>query len=129
MTKKLELYKCSLCSNLIEVVLPGVGELACCGKPMMRLDPQKEDSLAEKHVPVIEHSADGVEIRVGSTLHPMDDNHYIEFIEVNSPDKKYVKRRYFLPHEQPILKYKCSCDKVEAREYCNVHGLFGSKDQ
>lgn|SRR5574344_537275 len=131
MTKKLEFYKCNVCGNFVEVVLPGAGELVCCGQPMerMREQTENEDVIGEKHIPVIKHNGEELEVRVGEIPHPMEDNHYIMFIEVNSPDKTYVKRKYLYPHEEPVLKYKCHCDKVEARELCNIHGLWMSKDE
>ena len=128
MTKILEFYKCRVCGNFVEVVLPGAGELVCCGQPMerMREQTQSEEMLGEKHVPVVSKEGDELTVRVGSVPHPMEDEHFIMFIEVNSPDKRYVKRKYLYPHEEPVLKYKCSCDKVEARELCNIHGLWTS---
>lgn len=130
MTKILEMYKCNICGNFVEVVLPGAGELVCCGQPMerMREQTQGEEMVGEKHVPVISKTENGVEVKVGSIEHPMEDNHYIQFIEVNSLDKRYVKRKYLYPHEEPVLNLKCSCDKVIARELCNIHGLWISED-
>lgn len=127
MTKKLELYRCDLCKNLVEVVLEGDGELVCCGLPMILLKPKREEFLGEKHIPVILKHEDGVEIRVGEILHPMDENHYIMFIEVISDDGKYVKRKYLSPGEEPILKLKCDCEKLSAREFCSLHGLWENK--
>lgn len=128
MTKKLEFYKCNICGNYVEVVLEGEGELVCCGQPMELQTPktQDEEMRGEKHVPVVSKNGEELEVRVGSIPHPMEDEHYIQFIEVNSPDKRYVKRKYLYPHEEPVLKYKCHCDKVEARELCNIHGLWKS---
>lgn len=130
MTKILEFYKCNICGNFVEVVLPGEGELVCCGQPMekMREQTEKEEMLSEKHVPVIEKTQEGVEVRIGSMPHPMEDNHYIMFIETNSEDKRYVKRKYLYPHEEPVLKLKCDCnEKIVARELCNIHGLWMSE--
>ncbi len=126
MTEKLDLYKCNICGNFVEVVFSGEGELVCCGQPMEKLVAKKhtEEMLDEKHVPVLEKTENGYDIRVGSVIHPMEENHYITFIEAISNDKKYVKRKYLEPHEQPILNLKCSCDKVVAREFCNIHGLW-----
>ena len=126
MTEKLEMYKCNICGNLVEVVLSGKGELVCCGEPMEKMfeKTQDEEMRGEKHVPVVSKNGDELEIRVGSIPHPMEENHYIQFIEVNSPDKRYVKRKYLYPNEEPVLKYKCNCAKVEARELCNIHGLW-----
>ena len=128
MTEILELYKCHVCGNLIEVVLSGNGELVCCGQPMEKLVAQTQvnEMIGEKHVPVVEKTQDGLNIRVGSIPHPMEDEHYITFIEAISNDKRYVKRKYLLPHEAAELNLKCSCDKVIAREFCNIHGLWSN---
>lgn len=130
MTEILEFYKCNVCGNFVEVVFSGVGELVCCGQPMEKMKEQtsKEEMLGEKHVPVLTKTEDGVEIRVGSIPHPMEDSHYIMFVEAHSEDKRYVKRKYLYPHEEPVLKLKCDCNEVViARELCNIHGLWSSE--
>ena len=131
MTKKLDLYKCNVCGNLVEVVLEGEGELVCCSQPMEHVKPHSpnEEMLGEKHVPVISVTENETEIRVGSIPHPMEDKHYIQFIEAYSPDKNYVKRKYLYPNEKPLLKFKCHCAKVVARELCNIHGLWESPQE
>ena len=130
MTKKLELYKCEICGNIVEVVLAGEGELVCCGQPMNLLEEQsmQDEMLQEKHVPVIKMEEDNIEIRVGSIQHPMTEEHYIQFIEAYSKDKRYVKRKYLFPNEEPVLKLKCNCKDTIARELCNIHGLWITKD-
>lgn len=130
MTKKLELYKCEICGNIVEVVLAGEGELVCCGQPMNLLEEQsmQDEMLQEKHVPVIKMEEDNIEIRVGSIQHPMTEEHYIQFIEAYSKDKRYVKRKYLFPNEEPVLKLKCNCKDTIARELCNIHGLWVTKD-
>lgn len=131
MTEKLELYRCNICKNLVEVVLAGQGELVCCGQPMERLEEQNmnEENLKEKHVPFITKTNDGYDIKIGINPHPMIEEHYIMFIEATSPDKKYIKRKYLSPNEAPILNLKCSCDKVIARELCNIHGLWSNESE
>ena len=126
MTKKLELYKCEICGNIVEIVLAGEGELVCCGQPMNLLEEQsmQDEMLQEKHVPVIKMEEDNIEIRVGSIQHPMTEEHYIQFIEAYSKDKRYVKRKYLFPNEEPVLKLKCNCKDTIARELCNIHGLW-----
>ena len=130
MTKILEMYKCEICGNLVEVVFSGEGELVCCGEPMKKLkeNTKSQEMSGEKHVPIIEKTDEGVIIKVGATPHPMENEHYIMFIEANSADKRYVKRKYLYPNEEPVLNLKCSCDKVIARELCNIHGLWTSED-
>lgn len=131
MTKKLELYKCNICGNVVEVVIEGAGELVCCGQPMNKMQAQtmKEEMLQEKHVPILKMLDDGIEVRVGSIPHPMTEEHYIQFIEAFSTDKKYVKRKYLSPNEEPVLKLKCNCSDTIARELCNIHGLWISDNR
>lgn len=126
MTKKLELYRCEMCGNLVEVVLEGVGELICCGEPMKPVEAQKEETMAEKHVPVFEKTEDnGLLVKIGSVPHPMTEEHFIQFIEVCSKDKKYIKRKYLNPNEAAELKLKClDIDSLTAIEFCNIHGLW-----
>jgi superoxide reductase len=128
MTNKLELYKCNICGNLVEVVLSGVGTLVCCGEDMEKLAPKTFDEKAEKHVPVIEVKDEEVTIRVGQVPHPMEEAHYIQFIEAISEDNNYIKRKYLKPGDEPELKFKCNCSKLSARELCNIHGLWASNN-
>lgn len=131
MTQKLELYKCEICGNIVEVVIAGEGELVCCGQPMNKMEAKTtaEEMLKEKHVPVILKTDNGINIIVGEVIHPMTEEHYIQFIEAHSQDGKYVKRKYLHPNEEPVLKLKCDCEDVIARELCNIHGLWISEDR
>ncbi len=129
MTKRLELYKCEICGNLVEVVLDGAGELVCCGQAMQRLEANTTDGDGEKHVPVFIKKDDVLEVRVGSQPHPMTDEHYIQFIEVISDDEVYMKRKYLKPNEEAFLKLKCyDIGKMSAKEFCNIHGLWENKN-
>lgn len=129
MTKLLEIYKCNICGNIVEVLHTGEGELVCCGEAMKLYEENTQDAAQEKHVPVIEKLDDGkTRIKVGSKPHPMEDSHYIEFIEVISPDQRYMKRKFLYPHEEPLMDFKCDCDKIKARELCNIHGLWSSEN-
>ena len=129
MAKKLELYRCEKCGNLIEVVLEGAGELVCCGEPMELLEANTTDGDGEKHVPVFIKKDEELEVRVGSQPHPMVPEHYIQFIECISNDEVYVKRKYLQPEEEPLLKLKCyDIGKMSAKEYCNIHGLWEGKN-
>ena len=122
MTQKLQIYKCDLCGNIVEVIHEGQGELVCCNEPMKLLDAQTADKTTEKHVPVIEKSADGYTVTVGTTLHPMVENHYIEWIELIADGKAY--RQFLEPGATPEAVFKIDAAQVTAREYCNVHGLW-----
>lgn len=125
MTKRLEMYKCDICGNLIEVILEGPGELVCCGQPMSHLHAKKNDIGLEKHIPVFEKMGEhSLKIRVGSQPHPMTDEHYIMFIETISKDGRESHLKYLYPSELPEMIIDTSSDKFLAREYCNLHGLW-----
>ena len=129
MTERLELYKCNICGNLIEVILPGVGELVCCGEPMEYLEAKKQDSeFGEKHVPVFSKTDDkGEEVRVGAQLHPMTKEHYIQFIETISEGKNRAELQYFSPEDEPIMLLKDKLGINSARAFCNIHGLWSGE--
>ncbi len=136
MTQKLELYRCNVCKNIVEVVLEGEGALVCCGEPMELLKPGTTDGATEKHVPVIDFECEGVgvKIRVGEFPHPMEPEHYIQFIEAISKSKKTIHREYLHPGEAPEININCRSnlgkgDGLTAREYCNIHGLFATKGE
>lgn len=122
MAERKQIYKCELCGNIVEVLSGGDGSLVCCGQDMTLLDEKSADSSTEKHVPVIESNADGYKVTVGSTLHPMLDNHFIEWIELVADGISY--RKYLKPGDSPAAEFCIKADKVEAREFCNVHGLW-----
>ncbi len=122
MAEKLQVYKCEKCGNIVEVLHGGPGELSCCGAPMDLLEEKAADSTTEKHVPVIEKTAGGYKVIVGSTLHPMVEAHYIEWIELIADGKVY--REYLNPGDAPEAFFKIDADKVSAREYCSVHNLW-----
>lgn len=122
MTKLNEVYRCSVCGNIVEVVNAGGGELHCCGKPMQLMKENSVDAAREKHVPVIEKIAGGYKVTVGSVEHPMLDNHYIQWIELFDGEK--VMRRHLKPGEKPEATFVTQAENVKAREYCNLHGLW-----
>jgi superoxide reductase len=125
MTKLRQIYKCNVCGNIIEVLHEGVGELVCCGEPMQLQEEKNEDSSVEKHVPYIEKTSDGVLVKVGQNQdHPMEEKHYIEWIQVIADGEAY--RKFLKPGDKPQANFKIAADKVSAREYCNVHGLWKS---
>jgi superoxide reductase len=114
MAEKLEIYKCELCGNIVEVLHGGKGELVCCGKPMKLF---KENTVA-----VVEKVADGYKVKVGSVAHPMEEKHYIEWIELIADGKAY--REFLKPGDIPEAIFKIDASQVTAREYCNLHGLW-----
>ncbi len=122
MTAVLEIYKCELCGNIVEVLHAGGGELVCCGQPMKLFVENTMDAAKEKHVPVIEKTADGYKVMVGSVAHPMEEKHWIEWIELIADGK--VCRQALKPGDKPEAFFPIQADKVTAREYCNIHGLW-----
>jgi len=122
MAEKLEVYKCEACGNIVEVLHGGGGELVCCGAPMKLMVENTVDAAKEKHVPVIEKIDGGVKVTVGSVAHPMEDKHYIEWIEIIADGKIY--RQFLNPGQTPEAIFKVEAAKVSAREYCNLHGLW-----
>jgi superoxide reductase len=125
MAAKLEVYKCSVCGNIVEVLHGGAGELVCCGKPMEKLAAKTADEGKEKHVPVIEKIAGGIKVKVGSTAHPMEQKHHIEWIEILADGRAY--RQFLNPGDAPQAIFNLEADQVTAREHCNVHGLWEGK--
>lgn len=122
MAEKLQVYKCELCGNIVEVLHGGAGELVCCGQPMKLLKENTMDAAKEKHVPVIEKVQGGYTVKVGSVAHPMEEKHYIEWIELLAGDKAY--RQFLKPGQPPEAFFAVEADKVSAREYCNLHELW-----
>lgn len=121
--QKLQVYKCGVCGNIVEVLYVGGGELVCCGQPMSLLTENTVDASREKHVPVIEKTADGIRVKVGAVPHPMEDKHYIQWIEVI--DGEIVYRQFLKPGQAPEAGFCLKTPgKVSAREYCNLHGLW-----
>ncbi|MBU0483955.1 MAG: desulfoferrodoxin [Proteobacteria bacterium] len=124
MAKKMGIYKCELCGNIVEVLHEGVGELVCCGEPMKLYEENTVDAAREKHVPVIDKVDGGIKVRVGSVAHPMEDKHYIEWIEVIADGK--VCRQNLSPAAAPEAIFKIDAKQITARAYCNLHGLWRS---
>lgn len=124
MTAKLQVYKCEVCGNIVEVLHEGAGELVCCGQPMKLYEENTVDAAKEKHVPVVEKFEGGFKVKVGSVPHPMEEKHYIEWIEVIADGKAY--RQFLNPGEAPEATFKIDAERITAREYCNIHGLWRS---
>ena len=122
MTKKLQIYKCEVCGNIVEVLHEGKGELVCCGQPMKLYEENTVDAAKEKHVPVIEKIEGGYKVKVGSVAHPMEEKHFIEWIEIIADGKAY--RQFLHPGEAPEAVFKVEAEDVTVRAYCNLHGLW-----
>ena len=125
MAEKLQVYKCMACGNIVEIIHGGDGKLICCGKPMELLDEKTADAATEKHVPLIEKIDGGYKVTVGSTLHPMTEEHHIEWIELLADGKAY--RQFLAAGDEPIAEFKIEAEAVTAREHCNLHGLWKGK--
>lgn len=120
MAEKLEVYKCGVCGNIVQVLRGGAGKLVCCGQPMNLQAENTVDAAKEKHVPVIEKVDGGVKVKVGSVAHPMDQKHFIEWIEIIADGKSYIQ--FLNPGDAPVATFKVDAAKVKARAYCNLHG-------
>ena len=125
MANQLEIYKCEVCGNIVEVLHAGVGQLVCCNKPMRLFEENTVDAATEKHVPVVATTEAGIKVAVGEVPHPMEDKHYIEWVQILAGDKAY--RIFLNPGETPEGTFDSPQGKVIAREYCNIHGLWRSE--
>lgn len=122
MAKRLQVFKCEVCGHMVEVIHEGAGQLVCCNQPMTLQEENTVDAAQEKHVPVIEKTAEGIMVKVGSVEHPMQDSHFIEWIQLLADDKAY--RQFLNPGEKPEAVFKVKGKDLSAREYCNLHGLW-----
>lgn len=124
MAQQKQIFKCDVCGIIVEALHGGEGSLVCCGQDMVPFEEKTADQGKEKHVPVIEKTDGGITVKVGDTPHPMEDTHYIEWIEVIDGDKSC--RHYLKPGQDPQAVFESLPPTVTAREYCNVHGLWKS---
>ena len=128
MTEKKQIYRCKICGNIVEVVHSGKGELVCCREPMELLTEKREDGGFEKHVPIIEKTEKGVVVKVGSVPHPMEENHFIEWIELEVDG--FVMRKFLKPNDKPEALFNVQTkdtSSLKARAHCNIHGLWMNK--
>ena len=123
MAKQFEIYKCDLCGNVFEVITAGSGVTSCCGKEMKLLAENTVDASKEKHVPVVQKTPDGIMVNVGSVAHPMDPDHYIQWIEVLAPHGQ-AYMHLLKPGEKPQAAFPVKPDGLIVREYCNKHGVW-----
>ena len=124
-TKLLQVYKCEICGNIVEMLHAGAGELVCCGQPMKLMEEKTSDEGKEKHVPVIEQTEKGILVKVGLVPHPMEEKHHIEWIEIIADAK--ANRKFLNPGDKPEAEFGIKPKQVVAREYCNIHGLWSHK--
>jgi superoxide reductase len=117
-----EVYKCSVCGNIVQVLFVGGGTLICCEKEMVLQDEKIKDEGLEKHVPVVEQIENGYKVTVGSVEHPMEEDHHIQWIELIADGRSY--RKYLNPGDKPEAEFCIDAENVTAREYCNLHGQW-----
>ncbi len=120
--KERAFFRCELCGNIVEVVVDGAGELICCNKPMVWLKAGAVDAAVEKHVPTYQKDGNKVCVQVGSVEHPMTEEHYIQWIQINEPKK--TKRVMLSPTDVPKAEFCVSGDDFSVYAYCNLHGLW-----
>lgn len=122
---RLQVYKCELCGNIVMVLHASGGSLTCCGQAMKLLEENTVDAAKEKHVPVVEKIDGGYKVTVGSVPHPMEEKHYIQWIELNDSEGK-VQLKFLSPGEAPQAEFESKAHSATAREHCNLHGLWKS---
>ncbi|MFZ5901653.1 MAG: desulfoferrodoxin [Bacillota bacterium] len=124
MTEKGQVYRCNVCGNIVTVLHTGAGTLVCCGKPMVLLEENTVDASREKHVPVVAKVDGGFKVTVGSAPHPMEDKHYIEWIELAAGGQ--ILRQHLRSGDAPEAVFRTAADSATARAYCNLHGHWRS---
>jgi len=124
MTERLQIYKCEVCGNIVEMLHPGQGQMVCCNQNMTLYKENTTEASKEKHIPVVNKTSEGFNIKVGSVAHPMEESHYIEWIEIIAGDKAY--RKFLKPGVAPEADFCIDGKDAVAREYCNLHGLWKS---
>lgn len=122
MAERIQVYECEVCGNIVEVFRGGKGSLVCCGQPMKLLIENTTDAAVEKHVPVVESAGSGLKVKVGEVAHPMQDDHFIEWIEVVAGDEAHVV--FLKPGDAPEAEFPCGAQGATVREHCNIHGLW-----
>lgn len=125
MTEVGKVYRCNVCGNIVEVLNAGKGTLVCCGRPMEALAENTVDASREKHVPVVSKIDGGYKVAVGSASHPMEEKHFIEWIEL-VVDGRTLRQR-LQPGMPPEAVFPCEGEGAVARAYCNLHGLWKSE--
>lgn len=125
MTNRNQIWKCEICGDIVEVLHSSPGELVCCGQPLTLIEPKREEEGYEKHLPVIEREGNGIMVKVGSIEHPMMENHYIEWIALDT--EKNVLRQFLNLGEKPMAVFTTAEKVSQARDYCNIHGQWATE--
>lgn len=126
MAERFEIYKCEICGNIVEVLHGGAGSLVCCGQPMKLMKENTVDASQEKHIPVYEKNGTSVKVKVGSVPHPMEEKHYIEWVQVITDNGKSY-RQFLAPGMAPEATFQIEENIAKVREYCNIHLLWSGK--
>lgn len=121
---KNEVFRCNICGRIVEVLEDGQGPIVCCGQPMKKLEPNTVDASHEKHVPIIEKTKNGYLVKVGSEPHPMENSHYIQWIEIRENEE--IQRIFLNPDDKPEANFCITAKNPVAIIYCNLHGLWSS---
>ncbi len=114
-------YVCERCGNMVELIKDGGGQLVCCGKPMIKLEANTVDASQEKHVPAVDSKEGQIFAQVGSAIHPMTEQHYIEWVALVTDDR--IERVPLYPGDEPKAVF-CHQDNADIYAYCNLHGLW-----
>lgn len=121
----MKLFKCKKCGKVIEIINEGANNTICCDEQMIEIVPNKSDGAKEKHVPYISIDGCNVNVKIGETCHPMNEEHYIEWIACCYDD--LVVKKYLKPQDKPeaVFEYR---DNMKIYSYCNLHGLWVLED-
>ena len=122
MAERPEIYKCEACGNIVAVLHGGAGELVCCGADMVKQVENTVDAAKEKHVPAVEKGDGFIKVKVGDVPHPMEEKHYIEWVELIAGGKSYYE--FFCIGDPPEATFNLSAEDATVRAYCNLHGLW-----
>lgn len=123
----MKFFKCRHCGKIIAIVNERNVPTICCGEPMSEMVPNTSDGAVEKHVPVYEVKDNVVTVTVGEVKHPMMENHYIEWIAIETNFGN--QRKILKPGEEPVAKFALLEGEKVIRvvEHCNLHGLYATK--
>ncbi|MDL2225791.1 desulfoferrodoxin FeS4 iron-binding domain-containing protein [Eubacteriales bacterium OttesenSCG-928-M02] len=122
MMKEVKYFRCTVCGNLVEKIIEGVGTMVCCNQDMVLLEANVTDGATEKHVPAVTIENGVVTAVVGEVEHPMLPEHYIQFISIVTEDGIY--RKDLKPGDAPKVELTTDAKVLEVYEYCNLHGLW-----
>ncbi len=123
MTKKLNIFKCEVCGNIVEVVHEAGGVLTCCKQAMALNKENTKDAAKEKHIPALKRDGSTLTVKVGDIPHPMEEKHYIEWVELIEDGK--TQRIELKPNSNPEVVFNnVGSGNITVRAYCNLHGLW-----